>query len=59
MFTGGVVYGCGGEKAKAVVVWLCLFGDDVGGGDLVVGGWLVQNNDRNKEKRLSQSVAAR
>ena len=33
---GGVVDGC--EKAKAVVVWLWLFGNDVGGGDLVVAG---------------------
>ena len=35
---GGVVDGCGGEKVKAVVVWLWLFGNDVGGGDLVVAG---------------------
>ena len=35
---GGVVDGCGGKEAKVVVVWLWLFGNDVGGGDLVVVG---------------------
>ena len=34
----GVADGCGGKEAKVVVVWLWLFGNDVGGGDLVVGG---------------------
>ena len=35
----GVVDGCGGKEAKVVVVvWLWLFGNDVGGGDLVVVG---------------------
>ena len=43
MFAG---WCCGGKEVKVVVFELCLFGDDVGGGDLVVGGWLVQNNDR-------------
>ena len=45
----GVVDGCGGKEAKVVVVGLWLFGNDVGGGDLVAGGWLVQNNDRKKK----------
>ena len=35
---GGVVDGGRGKKAKVVVVWLWLFGNDVGGGDLVVVG---------------------
>ena len=35
---GSVVDGSGGRKAKVVVVWLWWFGNDVGGGDLVVGG---------------------
>ena len=30
--------GCGGKRAKVVVVWLWSFGNDVGGGDLVVVG---------------------
>ena len=34
---------------NVVVFELWLYGDDVGGGDLVVGGWLVQNNDRKKK----------
>ena len=33
----GVVDGHGGKGAKVVVVWLWTFGNDVGGGDLVVG----------------------
>ena len=35
---GGVFDGCGGRKVKVVVVWLWWFGNDVGGGDLVVVG---------------------
>ena len=35
MFAG---WSCGGNKAKVVVFELWLFGNDVGGGDLVVGG---------------------
>ena len=46
MFAG---WSCGGKEAKVVVFELWLFGDDVGGGDLVFGGWLVQNNDRKKK----------
>ena len=34
----GFVDGCGGKGAKVVVVWLWSFGNDVGGGDLVVVG---------------------
>ena len=34
----GVVDGCGGKRAKVVVVWLWSFGNDVSGGDLVVLG---------------------
>ena len=52
---GGVVDGCGGRKAKVVVVWLWLFGNDVGGGDLVVEIWLVQNNDRKRKTYLKGS----
>ncbi len=37
-FRGGVVDGCEGKRAKVVVVWLWLFANDVGGGDLVVVG---------------------
>ena len=51
---GGVVDGCGGKKAKVVVVGLWLFGNDVGGGDLVAGGWLVQNNDRKRKTAISK-----
>ena len=51
---GGVVDGCGGKEAKVVVVGLWLFGNDVGGGDLVVGGWLVQNNDRKRKTAISK-----
>ena len=46
MFAGWI---CGGKEVKVVVFELWLFGDDVGGGDLVVGGWLDQNNDRKKK----------
>ena len=52
---GNVVDGSGGRKAKVVVFELWLFGDDVGGGDLVVGGWLVQNNDRKRKTAISKS----
>ncbi len=31
-------WSCGGKEAKVVVFELQLFGNDVGGGDLVVGG---------------------
>ena len=34
----GVVDGCRGRKAKVVVVWLWLYGNEVCGGDLVVVG---------------------
>ena len=34
----GLFDGCGGKRAKVVVVWLWSFGNDVGGGDLVVVG---------------------
>ena len=34
----GFVDGCGGKEAKVVVIWLWTFGNDVGGGDLVVVG---------------------
>ena len=50
----GVVDGCGGKEAKVVVVWLWTFGNDVGGGDLVVEGWLVQNNDRKRKMAISK-----
>ena len=54
---GGVVDGCGGNEAKVVVVWLWLFGNDVGGGDLVAGGWLVQNNDRKRKTAISKGCS--
>ena len=50
----GVVDGCGGKGAKVVVVWLWTFGNDVGGGDLVVEGLLVQNNDRKRKTAISK-----
>ena len=50
----GVVDGCGGKGAKVVVVWLWSFGNDVGGGDLVVEVWLVQNNDRKRKMATSK-----
>ena len=51
MFAG---WSCGGKEAKVVVFELWLFGDDVGGGDLVVGGWLDQNNDRKRKTAISK-----
>ena len=50
----GVVDGRGGKGVKVVVVWLWTFGNDVGGGDLVVRVWLVQNNDRNRKMATSK-----
>ena len=51
---GGVVDGGAGKKAKVVVFELWLFGDDVGGGHLDVGGWLDQNNDRKRKTAISK-----
>ena len=52
MFAG---WSCGGKEAKVVVFESWLFGDDVGGCDLVVGGWLDQNNDRKRKMAISES----